>query len=484
MPIRNLVLLVVTAMACLASWAARERDAQGRRFGEVLAHIDRAYLEPVDGEAVFEAAVDAAVSKLDEHSAFIRGDDRRDLESLLDQEFGGVGLELAIDEPARRLTVVAPVVGSPAWRAGILAGDRIEAIDDAATVAMPLRDAVKRLRGRPGEPVRVRVVTPAAADTLDPAKPAPPARDIVLVREVVKMESVLGDRRRPDGSWDWMLEDDGAPRGVAIVRITSFGEHTADDLAAALAEIEKPAGGTDRAGRLRGLVLDLRGNPGGLLSAAVEVCDQFLDEGVIVSTRGRGESVTAPGVGSAAAEGMRGVRRAAKGAVLRGVPLAVLVDGLTASAAEIVAACLQDHRRATIVGSRTFGKGTVQSILPLSDGRGLLKLTTSEYLRPGMANIHRRPGDGDEAVWGVSPDRGFEIVPTAASVERLRRWRRDRDLPRSPAAVAAVTGNPGEVDPVLAASLPLFSTGPAAAADLGRQKEAAGDADDAGVRGE
>jgi carboxyl-terminal processing protease len=134
------------------------------------------------------------------------------------------------------------------------------------------------------------------------------------------------------------------------------------------------------------------------------------------------------------------------------VPVAVLVDGLTASAAEIVAACLQDHRRATVVGSRTYGKGTVQSILPLSDGRSLLKLTTSEYLRPSRANIHRRAGDGDDAVWGVTPDAGCEITPTAASLERTRAWRRARDL-----AGAAGGVPPREIDPVLAVALQLLS---------------------------
>jgi carboxyl-terminal processing protease len=158
---------------------------------------------------------------------------------------------------------------------------------------------------------------------------------------------------------------------------------------------------------------------------------------------------------------------------LPGVPLAVLVDGLTASAAEIVAACLQDNGRATIVGRRTYGKGTVQSLLPLSDGRSLLKLTTSEYLRPSRANIHRRPGAGENAVWGVTPDAGFEIAPPATSLERTRAWRRARDLPGSGRPVA---GRPRDLDPVLATALPALSP---RTAELAGEKEAAGRADEA-----
>ena len=458
MPLRNLVILVVAAIICLVSWAARERDGRGRRFGEVLGHIDRAYLEPVDGEALFTAAVEAAVARLDEHSAFLRDDDRDDLESLLDQRFGGVGLELGIDDRTRTLTVVAPLPGSPAWRAGIVAGDVIEAIDGTVTIGLPLREAIRRLRGPPGETVRLRVTHRESPASLDPgAAVTITCHEVALVRETVKVESVLGDRRRPDGSWQWMLE--GEP-GIACVRIVSFGEHTAADLDAALTAIEREA-----EGRLRGLVLDLRGNPGGLLTAAVATCDRFLDAGVIVSTASRRTDAGEPSSAGS-------IRRAEPGAACAGVPLAVLVDDLTASAAEIVAACLQDNGRATVVGSRTYGKGTVQSIVPLSDGRSLLKLTTSEYLRPSRANIQRRRGDGDDAVWGVTPDDGFEIAPPAAALERTRAWRRARDLAdQGPAA----SGLPRDIDPVVATALRLFSR----PADLRGEKEAAGHAHEA-----
>jgi carboxyl-terminal processing protease len=445
MPKRNIVLLFVACLVSLVALAARERSGHGRRFGEVLAAIERSYYEPVDGDQLYIAAVEAAVGKLDEHSAYLRDAGRAELESALDQEFGGVGLELALDSASGLPIVVSPVMNSPAWRAGVAAGDLIEAVDGQPVVGLPLRQIVDRLRGPVGEAVTLTVrATDLPRDTLDPAAAVSPAaaRDATLVREVVAVESVQGDRRRPDGSWDWMLEGES---GVAYLRIGSFGERTAAELASALEAIAADA-------NLRGLVLDLRGNPGGLLQASVDVCDQFLDEGVIVSTRGRRD----PASGEAA---VLDERRAAAGQAVAGVPLVVLVDGLTASAAEIVAACLQDAGRAVVVGSRTFGKGTVQSLQPLSDGRGLLKLTTSEYLRPSRENIDRRPGAGDDETWGVRPDLGYELTPTAEAAERLREWRRRRDVvpPRNGGAVAASTAvPPREIDAVLAKGLERF----------------------------
>jgi len=317
MPLRNILFLVFCIVASLAAWAAGDRGEHGRRFGEVLAIIDRAALEPVAGDRLFGAAVEAVVSQLDEHSAFLPPDEQADLEAQLDQRFGGVGLQLALDEPSGLPLVVAPVPGSPAARAGLGPGDLIVAIDGIPARRAALRDAVQRLRGSQGTTVTVRFVPAAAAPrSLDPASDPsldPTARDVVLVREAVKVESVLGDRRRADGTWDWEVVP-----GVALVRVTSFGEHTAGDLAAALDAIE-------RLPELRGLVLDLRGNPGGLLSAAVDVCDQFLDDGVIVSTRGRRSATGAAAV--------LDVRRAGRGAACAGVPIAVLIDGLSASAA-------------------------------------------------------------------------------------------------------------------------------------------------------
>jgi len=452
-PKRNFILLVVVCLSCLAAYAAREQAAPGRRFGEVLSLVESSYFERINEDQFFDAAVDAALGKLDEHSAYIRGDGRTDLEATLDQKFGGVGLELTIDERFRVPVVASPVVNSPAWRAGVRVGDRIEAIDNEPTAGVPLREIVARLRGPVGEKLVVRIATPSAelAATLDPgavARAEGERRDVTLVREMIETQSVCGDRRTPAGGWNWMIE--GMP-GIGFVRITSFGERTASELAAAVDEI---AATND----VRGLVIDLRGNPGGLLTSAVEVCDLFLDDGVIVHTRGRRSS-------AADATTTLDARRASAGSKLPGVPAVVLVDGLTASAAEIVAACLQDAGRARVVGNRTFGKGTVQSILSLSDDRGLLKLTTSEYLRPSRAPIHRRSDDGDDAVWGVLPDAGYEVFPTAEVIARVTSWRRLRDAAGPVPAAFVARGLPRDVDPILARGLEAL------VGDLGNEEE-------------
>jgi len=445
MPKRNIVMLVVTCLVSLVAWAARERSGHARRFGEVMTAIEQNYVRPVDGERLYDAAVEAAVGGLDEHSAYLRETSRAELESALDQVFGGVGLELAVDPNARQPVVVSPVFDSPAWRAGIAAGDLISAVDGRSTAGQPLRETVERLRGPVGAPVTCTIL-PARhpPGTLDPAVAEQPqaAREVRLLREAIEMESVQGDRRRADGSWDWLLEGEA---GVAYLRLVSFGERTAAELTAALETIAMEPG-------IRGLVLDLRGNPGGLLQAAVEACDLFLDEGVIVATRGRHEA-------AAAEPAILEQRRATAGQLLAGVPLTVLVDGLTASAGEIVAACLQDSGRATVVGSRTFGKGTVQALLPLSDGRGLLKLTTSEYLRPSCEAIDRPRGAGVDATWGVRPDSGFEVAPPAEVVERVRDWRRRRGVVAGAGVAAAapsLSALPREIDAVLARAIEAF----------------------------
>ena len=466
MPLRNLFVMIGCLVSGVAVWAARHRDLPGNRFNEVLSIISRSALEPVASRQLFEAAVEGAVAQLDEHSAYIPRSEQDGFEALLDQQFGGVGLELVQDDATGELMVSSPVVSGPAWQAGIAAGDRILAIDGLPTHGVPLARLVTLLRGPIGTTVLLRVA-PAPA-TLDPTARSvddATARDVRLERALVTTETVLGDRRRPDGTWSYRLDDDPA---VALLRITSFGERTTDELAAALTSLaaEPP---------LRGIVLDLRGNPGGLLSAAIAVCDRFVESGVIVATRGRSATPGEPPLEP---------REATAGAVFPGVPMAVLVDGLTASAAEIVAACLQDHGRATIVGSRTFGKGTVQTVVPLGGGDGLLKLTTAEYVRPRGASIDRRPDDRDDAAWGVTPDRGAEVAPTAASLERLRRWRRQRDavLPRG--GSDAVAAGSRAVDEVLTVALDALARVSAPPAQLGGEEEAARDAHEAAAAGE
>ena len=468
MPARNLFVLIGCLLAGVAAWLARSRDLPGDRFNEAVSIITSSALEPVSARQLFESAIDGAISELDEHSAYIRQDEQEGFEALIDQQFGGVGLELAHDETTGDLCVVSPVPSGPAWQAGVVAGDRILAIDGLPTRGLALGDVVTRLRGQIGTPVLLRVAAarPTPVPTTVPTSgedPSDAGRDVRLTRALVTTETVLGDRRGTDGAWSFRLAD---AADIALVRINGFGERTVEEFEAALAAIASPPP--------RGIVLDLRGNPGGLVSAAVGVCDRLLESGVIVSTRGRA---------GAAGDPPLEVREATAGAAFPDVPVAVIIDGLTASAAEIVAACLQDHGRATVVGSRTFGKGTVQSLVPLGGGDGLLKLTTSEYLRPRGAGLNRRMSDDDDAQWGVAPDRGYEISPTAASLERLRRWRRQRDAVAAPGRDTG-TESSRSVDEALSLAIDAVHRGSAARAELGRQKEAARDADDALSAGE
>ena len=463
MPKRNLLLLCVVSAICLVAWMARDRGAHARRFGEVMELIDRTYLDPVSSDKLFEAAMAGVFSRLDEHSVWLAKGQSGTVEGAPDKAFAGVGLELSIDDISGELAVLSPVIGSPAWRAGIVAGQTILAIDGIPTAGMRIKDAVAALRGTAGTDVVLELATSPDDPQVMVGDDGQPlvSRTEVLVREQVRTETVLGDRRLADGSWDWFVE--GEP-GIALVRITGFGSHTAADLDNALAAIAvaKP----------RGLILDLRGNSGGLIPVAVEVCDRFLDEGVVLYTRTRRTADAQRSAGSVAPDAKAGleVRQATPGSVLQGVPLVVLLDGLTAHAAEIVAAALQDHHRAVLVGSRSFGRGTMQSLVSLASDAGLLRLTTAEYLRPRAIPIDRGSSDGDDDPWGVAPDRGQEITPTGEKLEAVRIWRRGRDtlnrgenagvtlsMGADQAGSAAVL--PRHVDPVLAHGLAAFSVG-------------------------
>ncbi len=439
MPKRNLLILFVALVAGLLSWMARDHAGHGRRFAEVLTAIEQRYVKPVDRDALFTAAMNGVFATLDEHSGFLAGAEQDELNAVLDQEFGGVGLQLALADG--RIVVQAPIPQSPAWRAGIAGGDVIEAVDGRPTEGLSLDEVVADLRGTPGTIVVVCVATPRsdAVPTLDPGAAAvPPARrSVALTRERVAMESVRGDRRLPDGSWNWWLEGE---KGVALIRILHFGERTADEVRAALEAVSARCA----ADGVQGVVIDLRGNSGGLLDAAVDVCDLLISEGVIVSTR--------------AADGGLVPREATAGRLLPDVPMVVLVDGLTASAAEIVAACLQDSGRATIVGSRSYGKGTVQSLLPLSDGSATLKLTTAEYLRPSMNPIHRDADDDIAATWGVRPLPEHEITPPRQQSEGAAAWRQARDAEVFPDDRPSCCGSPSRA----ALQMPVIASPPPA----------------------
>jgi len=432
---RNLfALFLVTGLSLVCFNEARLQGGRyARMFGtyaEVMDQIDRKYVEPADDRKMFEAALTGIVASLgDEYSAYIPPREAEALKSELEQKFGGVGVSVLKDEQSGRLIITSPLYDTPAYNAGILAGDVILAIDGADTAGMTMEEATGRMRGPIGEMVRLKIERAG--------EPAP--LELSLTRAEIAVESVVGDSHEADDHWSFFLEREDR---IGYVRIRSFGEKTIDELRAALEWLnERDA---------RALILDLRDNAGGLLHAATETCDMFLDDGVIVSTRGRGsvelDRFTAtPGV----------VWDAQR-------PIVILVNEYSASAAEIFAACLQDHGRAVVVGERSWGKGSVQEVLPLEGGRSVLKLTTASFWRPSGKNIHRRgPRDENSGDWGVRPDEGNEVKLTEDEFKEMVRRRRERDVIRRTSPMAPPPAQ--DSDPQLRKSLEVVHAKLAAA---------------------
>jgi carboxyl-terminal processing protease len=358
--------------------AARRAAAQPYRsldvFSDVLAHVENSYVEEVGEKELVYGAIEGMMAKLDPHSVFMRPDVYRQMRDETTGEFDGLGLELTLVDG--ELTVIAPVAESPGERAGIRPGDRILSIDGAATKEMPLADAIRRMKGPAGTKATLEIMREGFAT---------PQR-LVLVRDRIRTQSV--DMRVLD-----------ADRRYAYVRVRTFQERTDRNLAKALDDARAALGG-----ELRGLVLDLRNNPGGLLDQAVRVSDVFLADGVIVTTAGRGRRNVE-------------VERAREKDTEPAYPLIVLVNKGTASASEIVAGALQDHGRAVIMGTPTFGKGSVQTVIELEDGSGV-KLTVARYYTPKNRSIQEM---------GIAPD---VVVADAAPSPVGEGHAGERDLKR------------------------------------------------------
>ncbi len=325
----------------------RWQDA--RLFAEVLERIRRDYVEAISDDELIEAAIRGLVAELDPHSAFLDAEQFSEIRISTSGEYSGVGIEIALDNGVVR--VVNPMEEGPAAKAGVKAGDTIVAVDGVPVSVDNINDSIDRMRGVPGSTVKITIARAAQAAPME----------FTLARASVQVHSVHKQ----------LFEHE-----LGYVSISHFSETTAPDMERAIAALKKQSGG-----KLRGLVLDLRNNPGGLLEAAVGVSDAFLDKGVIVTANGR-------------AADAKFAMDAKAGDVLAGAPLIVLVNGGSASASEIVAGALQDNHRATLLGQQTYGKGSVQTVVPLSDGHAI-KLTTSKYFTPSGASIHEK---------GIRPD--------------------------------------------------------------------------------
>jgi carboxyl-terminal processing protease len=375
-------LLAATFLAGLAvdhvASAARRTNAKPYRpldvFSDVLAHVENSYVEDVDEKELVYGAIDGMMARLDPHSVFMRPDVYRQMRDETTGEFDGLGLELTVVDG--ELTVISPVAESPGERAGIRPGDRVLSIDGVSTKEMPLGDAIRRMKGAAGTKATLEIMREGFAS---PQK-------LVLVRDRVRTQSV--DMRVLD-----------ADRRYAYVRVRTFQERTDRNLLKALDDARAAAGG-----QIRGLVLDLRNNPGGLLDQAVRVSDVFLSSGIIVTTAGRGRRNVE-------------VERAREKDTEPAYPLIVLVNKGTASASEIVAGALQDHGRAVIMGTPTFGKGSVQTIIELEDGSGL-KLTVARYYTPRNRSIQEMGISPDVVVADAAPPRVAEAQTGERELKR------------------------------------------------------------------
>lgn len=359
-------------------------------FADTIDQIDRNYVDKVSRRELLEAAIEGVLKKLDPYSNYIAPDDLDEFKVEVENEFGGVGIQISKREILAPLRVISPIVGTPAYKAGIVANDIIHSINGIPTKDMNISDAVKLMKGRAGTDVTLSIFSPTKSTT----------QDIVLTRQVIKVDTVLGDRRKPDDSWRFMYDDIAK---IGYVRVTAFGRETASDFKVVLQDLSKQ--------EMKGLILDLRFNPGGLLRSAIEVGDLFLSTGTIVGTEGRNIKPQ--------------TWKATKKDTFDDFPMVVLVNQYSASASEIVAAALQDHERAVVIGEQTFGKASVQNVIELEGGKSALKITTGSYQRPSGKPIHRFP---EATEWGVRPTETFEVKLSDFELQSLSRRRRERDI--------------------------------------------------------
>ena len=375
---RKLAMAFIAVMALALSSPSASRAAEMPKnsaetyrllnlFGDVFERVRAEYVEKPTDEELIEAAITGMLTALDPHSSFMNAKNFRDMQVNTRGEFGGLGIQVTME--AGFVKVISPIDDTPAYRAGVEAGDFITHLDGKSVQGLTLSQAVERMRGKVGSDIKLTIRRQGIAE----------AFDVSITRAVIKITSV---RSRVE-------------KNVGYVRITSFNEQTDKGLEKAMAKFDGELGD-----KLIGVVLDLRNNPGGLLDQAVKVSDAFLERGEIVSTRSR-----------VAEDTQR--YNATPGDLARGLPVVVLINGGSASASEIVAGALQDHRRAIVLGTRSFGKGSVQTIMPLS-GHGAMRLTTARYFTPSGRSIQAK---------GIDPD----ILVEPAKVEKLTTPKRTRE---------------------------------------------------------
>lgn len=372
-PFICIALLATAAPVDASADATRKLDKRTfeflNLFGEVFERVRNDYVEEVDDGEVIENAINGMLSSLDPHSSYLTEKSFKEMQVQTKGEFGGLGIEVTMENGL--VKVVSPIDDTPASKAGVQAGDYISHIDDEPVMGLTLSEAVEKMRGLKDTKIKITILREAAPEPIE----------ITLTRAIIEIQSVK-----------WQEEDD-----IGYIRVTSFSEHTGKKLRAGLAELKK------KIPDMTGLVLDMRNNPGGLLDQAISVSDAFLNRGEIVSTRGRESN---------------DIRRygATDGDVLKDLPIVVLINGGSASASEIVAGALQDHKRAVVMGTKSFGKGSVQTVIPLP-GHGAMRLTTSRYYTPSGRSIQAE---------GIEPD--IEVPQAKIELVKSQKQRYEADL--------------------------------------------------------
>jgi len=406
-----LCLVFTGGTRCSSAAGQYENYEHLKIFSDALALIQKNYVDDVDLQKAMYNAIEGMVSRLDPHSSFMPPEVYREMQVETSGKFGGIGIEITLKDGL--LTVVSPIDGTPAHRAGLKTGDHIVKIDGALTKDMSIMDAVRKMRGEPNTTVTIDIMREGV----------PEPQSYTLIRDIIKVVSVRSD----------IIDE-----YYGYLRIAQFQENTARECRTALQSFE------DRQPAIKGLILDLRGDPGGLLDQAVKVADEFLDDGMIVYTEGR-------------LENQKMQFYAQKNQTARAWPMVTLVNAGSASASEIVAGALQDHKRSIIVGTPTFGKGTVQTVIPLSDGSGL-RITTAKYFTPSGRSIQEK---------GIVPDIAVQDRSDAAGSEKSGTVVREKDIVREfngdtqpPAADPEQSSGTvsNEADPPLATALTILKS--------------------------
>ncbi|MEL6739425.1 MAG: S41 family peptidase [Planctomycetota bacterium] len=407
----QILLVVILGVAVVGSTMAIgvRANADGYRFFDPLvdikAQLDALYVEDIDQAALQQGAINGMLEVVgDPYTVYVPQDDTADFNKGLTGEYVGIGAEVLM--PEGWLEIVSPLDGSPAWQAGVMAGDRVTHVDGESTFDLSIDQAIDRLTGEAGTPVVLTIERDGQE------------LEITVVRDAIKVQAVRGlhrDTASEDAPWLYLLDPQ---RNIAYIRLTQFTPGVAGEVAQAIEAARVEAGLTEGQS-LGGLVIDVRWNPGGLLDEAIAIADLFLEEGSIVSTRGRAYPER-----TAIAE---------SDGTLPEFPITLLINGQSASASEVLAGALVDNGRAIAVGSRTFGKGSVQTVRPVGDGAGVLKLTEQRYYLPTGRSLHRTD---DSETWGVDPSPGFFVPVEGEALSDLLRVRREEETLRTDAEAA------------------------------------------------